>query len=102
MFFYNSMHAYGLSCYREHIEEMVESAISQCRRDLLWQRMLLTTNMAEEEGRRKRRSERVDPDQEKDPVSFNDICYMYWSSRKGLVHALGTILDSILTEDTTV
>ena len=66
------MHAYGLSFYREHIEEMVESAISQCRRDLLWQRMLLTTNMAEEEGRRKRRSERVDPDQEKDPVSFND------------------------------
>ena len=30
--------------------------------------MLITTNMAEEEGRRKRRSERVDPDQEKDTV----------------------------------
>ncbi len=52
---------------------MIESAISQCRRDLLWQRMLLTTNMAEEEGRRKRRSERVDPDQEKDPVSVSDV-----------------------------
>ena len=47
---------------------MVENAITQCRRDLLWQRMLITTNMAEEEGRRKRRSERVDPDQEKDTV----------------------------------
>ena len=48
---------------------MVENAITQCRRDLLWQRMLITTNMAEEEGRRKRRSERVDPDQEKDTVN---------------------------------
>lgn len=47
---------------------MVENAIAQCRRDLLWQRMLITTNMAEEEGRRKRRSEKIDPDQEKDTV----------------------------------
>ena len=49
---------------------MVENATTQCRRDLLWQRMLITTNMAEEEGRRKRRSERIDPDQEKDTVKL--------------------------------
>ena len=37
---------------------MVDSAMLQCRRDLLWQRMLLSQAVGEEEGRRKRRSER--------------------------------------------
>ncbi len=44
--------------------------MSQCRRDLLWQRMLLPPTIAEEEGRRKRRSERQgDFDEARDPVS---------------------------------
>ena len=81
--------------FRKKIETMVENAITQCRRDLLWQRMLITTNMAEEEGRRKRRSERVDPDQEKDTVSITshtthrshdalcDVCFLKNAQKYG-------------------
>ena len=46
---------------------MVMNAMSQCRRDLLWQRMLVTRH-GEEEGRRKRRSERQ-TDQDLEQVS---------------------------------
>ncbi|CAH1774976.1 unnamed protein product [Owenia fusiformis] len=38
------------------IREMVDSAISQCRRDTLWQRMLLGDQLVDD-GRRKKRSE---------------------------------------------
>ena len=62
--------------YREKIQEIVGSAMSQCRRDLLWQRMLLPGNVTEEEGRRKRRSEH---DEGKEPVSLVSIECSLWN-----------------------
>ena len=51
---------------------MVDVAMAQCRRDILWNRMLLG-DMAEEGGggggRRKHRSGWTEPEEPKDPVS---------------------------------
>jgi len=48
---------------REKINKMVSSARMQCRRDLLWQRMLVSSQCQEEENKRRRtRDKHSDPD----------------------------------------
>ena len=50
---------------REMLKVMVESSVAQCRRDFLWNRMLIVF-YDDGEGRRKHRSEPAD--EARDPV----------------------------------
>ena len=53
---------------------MVCDAMVQCRRDMLWQRMLINTNMGEESAlRRRHKSGWLDSDNINDPVSYKII-----------------------------
>ena len=61
-----------LCAIRFLMQQMVEVAMAQCRRDILWNRMLLG-DMAEEGTRRKHRSGWTEPEEPKDPVSAR-IC----------------------------
>ena len=48
-----------LSYFREKITDMVHNTMAQCRRDVLWNRML-TGHMTEEDSRKKKKNDTDD------------------------------------------